>query len=150
MTPRPNTAPDRHHPDNECRTSQARVFQNKLFAEHRFEGRSGVLESCNAHGLATTHGTPFARMLVFGCYAEDLAAYHTHLARGARCPQEQRMTLAGHSAQDTTAKNYEHLSPQYLSAAIAEIHAYFDELSKLTSAHLRYRNDRGSSEPLAA
>ena len=89
-------------------------------------------------------------MLVFGCYAEDLAAYHAHLARGARCPQEQRMTLAGHSAQDTTAKNYEHLSPQYLSAAIAEIDTYFDELSKLTSAHLRYRNDTTSADPVAA
>ena len=65
-------------------------------------------------------------------------------------PKEQRMTLAGHSAQDTTAKNYEHLSPQYLRAAIAEIDAYFDELAKLTTAHLRYKNDTGSIEPLAA
>lgn len=65
-------------------------------------------------------------------------------------PKEQRMTLAGHSAQDTTAKNYEHLSPQYLRAAIAEIDAYFDELAKLTTAHLRSKNDTGSIEPLAA
>jgi len=65
-------------------------------------------------------------------------------------PKEQRMTLAGHSAQDTTAKNYEHLSPQYLRAAIAEIDAYFDELAKLTKAHLRYKNDTGLIEPLAA
>ena len=65
-------------------------------------------------------------------------------------PKEQRMTLAGHSAQDTTAKNYEHLSSQYLRAAVAEIDAYFDGLAKLTSAHLRYKNDTGSIEPLAA
>ena len=65
-------------------------------------------------------------------------------------PKEQRMTLAGHSAQDTTAKNYEHLSPQYLRAAVAEIDAYFDALAKLTTTHLRYKNDTGSIEPLAA
>lgn len=65
-------------------------------------------------------------------------------------PKEQRMTLAGHSAQDTTAKNYEHLSPHYLRAAVAEIDAYFDELAKLTTAHLRYKNDTGAIEPLAA
>ena len=65
-------------------------------------------------------------------------------------PKEQRMTLAGHSAQDTTAKNYEHLSPQYLRAAVAEIDAYFDELAKLTKAHLRYKNDTGLIEFLAA
>jgi integrase len=64
--------------------------------------------------------------------------------------KEQRMTLAGHSAQDTTAKNYEHLSPRYLRAAVAEIDAYFNELTKLTKAHLRYKNDTGSTEPLAA
>lgn len=60
------------------------------------------------------------------------------------------MTLAGHAAQDTTAKNYEHLSPHYLRAAVAEIDAYFDELAKLTTAHLRYKNDTGLTEPLAA
>jgi len=65
-------------------------------------------------------------------------------------PKEQRMTLAGHSAQDTTARNYEHLSPQYLRSAIAEVDAYFDELAKLTTAHLRYANDTDANEPLAA
>ena len=65
-------------------------------------------------------------------------------------PKEQRMTLAGHSAQDTTAKNYEHLSPDYLRAAIDEVDAYFDELAKMTTAHLRYGNDTGSIEALAA
>ena len=65
-------------------------------------------------------------------------------------PKEQRMTLAGHSAQDTTARNYEHLSPHYLRAAVAEIDAYFDELAKLTNAHLRYKNDTGSIDSLAA
>ena len=60
------------------------------------------------------------------------------------------MTLAGHSAQDTTAKNYEHRSPSYLRAAIAEIDAYFDQLATLTSAHLRYKYETGSVEPLAA
>jgi integrase len=65
-------------------------------------------------------------------------------------PKEQRMTLAGHSAQDTTARNYEHLSLQYLRSAVDEVDAYFDELSKLTTAHLRYGNDTASNEPLAA
>ena len=65
-------------------------------------------------------------------------------------PKEQRMTLAGHSAQDTTAKNYEHLSPHYLRAAVAEIDSYFDELTRFTNAHLRYKNDTGSIESLAA
>lgn len=65
-------------------------------------------------------------------------------------PKEQRMTLAGHSAQDTTAKNYEHLSPNYLRAAIAEVDAYFDALAKMTTAHVRYRNDTAQIEPLAA
>ena len=64
--------------------------------------------------------------------------------------KEQRMTLAGHSAQDTRAKNYEHLTPGYLCKAVAEIDAYFNELAKLTKAHLRYKNDTGSIEPLAA
>lgn len=65
-------------------------------------------------------------------------------------PKEQRMTLAGHAAQDTTAKNYEHLSPNYLRAAVTQIDAYFIELARLTDAHLRYRNDTGAVVPLAA
>ncbi|MDP9423604.1 MAG: hypothetical protein M3Q19_12375 [Pseudomonadota bacterium] len=65
-------------------------------------------------------------------------------------PSEQRQMLAGHRPQGTTAKNYEHLSPSYLRDAIAEIDAYFDELAKLTTAHLRYGNDTGSNETLAA
>jgi integrase len=64
--------------------------------------------------------------------------------------KDKRMTLAGDSAQDTTARNYEHLSPQYLRSAIAEVDAYFDELAKLTTAHLRYANDTDTNEPLAA
>lgn len=65
-------------------------------------------------------------------------------------PKEQRMALAGHSAQDTTAKNYEHLSPSYLGAAIMAIDLYFAELEKLTTGHLRYENDTHSVTPLAA
>jgi hypothetical protein len=58
--------------------------------------------------------------------------------------------LAGHRPQGTTAKNYELLAPTYLRAAIAEIDVYFDELAKLTTAHLRYKNDTGAIQPLAA
>ena len=65
-------------------------------------------------------------------------------------PKEQRMALAGHAAQDTTAKNYEHLSPGYLRAAIVEVDAYFTELAKLTSAHVRYANDTAPPTTLAA
>lgn len=63
---------------------------------------------------------------------------------------EQRQMLAGHSPQGTTARNYEHLSPSYLRAAVAEIDVFFDELSKHTSAHLRYASDTQTNELLAA
>lgn len=53
-------------------------------------------------------------------------------ARGV--PAEQRQMLAGHSPQGTTARNYEHLSPDYLRAAIGEVDAFFAELRKHTSA----------------
>lgn len=65
-------------------------------------------------------------------------------------PSEQRQMLAGHRPQGTTAKNYEHLSPTYLRAAIAEVDAYFDELNKITSAHLRYGNDTAPEKCRAA
>lgn len=41
------------------------------------------------------------------------------------------MTIAGHSAQDTTAENFENLSPQYLREAIAAIDAHFGEIATL-------------------
>lgn len=56
-------------------------------------------------------------------------------------PKEQRSALAGHTARDTTARNYEHLSPDYLRAAVDQVDAFFEELAKHTSAHLRYAND---------
>lgn len=65
-------------------------------------------------------------------------------------PSEQRQKLAGHSPQGTTARNYEHLSPDYLREAVAEIDAFFDELSKHTKAHLRYAGDTQDDQPLAA
>lgn len=43
-----------------------------------------------------------------------------------------------------------HLSPTYLRAAIAEIDACFDALANPTNAQLRYENDTGENEPLAA
>lgn len=52
-------------------------------------------------------------------------------------PKEQRNMLAGHMPTDTTAKNYEHLTPEYLSAAIRGIDTFFEELSKHTKVHLR-------------
>lgn len=48
-------------------------------------------------------------------------------------PYEQRRMLAGHSAQGTTARNYEHLSPNYLKDAVSEIDRFFEQLAKLTS-----------------
>jgi integrase len=65
-------------------------------------------------------------------------------------PSEQRQMLAGHSAQGTTARNYEHLSPSYLNAAVAAIDAFFDELSKHTQVHLRYASDTDHKHALAA
>lgn len=56
-------------------------------------------------------------------------------------PKEQRSAFAGHVARDTTARNYEHLSPDYLRSAIVQIDAFFEELGKHTSVHLRYAND---------
>jgi hypothetical protein len=52
--------------------------------------------------------------------------------------------------QGTTARNYEHLSPSYLREAVAEIDAFFDELSTHTKAHLRYACDRQPDQSLAA
>lgn len=68
---------------------------------------------------------------------------HTMLTWLARrgIPKEQRQQLAGHVPQDTTSKNYEHLTPDYLAEAIEGIDAFFDELSKHTKAHLRYTYD---------
>jgi integrase len=56
-------------------------------------------------------------------------------------PQEQRIALGGHAPRGTTARNYEHLTPDYLRGAIRAVDAFFEELSKHTSAHLRYAND---------
>ena len=53
-------------------------------------------------------------------------------ARGV--PAEQRQMIAGHSPHGTTARNYEHLSPDYLETAIIEVDAFFAELRKHTSA----------------
>lgn len=47
-------------------------------------------------------------------------------------PYEQRQVLAGHSKQGTTARNYEHLSPDYLRDAVTHIDAYFEQLAKHT------------------
>jgi integrase len=63
---------------------------------------------------------------------------------------EQRQVLAGHARQGTTARNYEHLSPDYLRDAIAQIDAFFDELAKHTKAHLRYACDTQLQLELAA
>ena len=69
------------------------------------------------------------------CGATPKTLRHTMLtwlaSRGV--PFEQRRMLAGHSAQGTTARNYEHLSPDYLKAAIAEVDAFFVELRKHTA-----------------
>lgn len=77
---------------------------------------------------------------------------HTMLTWLARrgVPKEQRMALAGHAAQDTTARNYEHLSPDYLVAAIREVDTFFEALSEHTTAHLRYANDTLIIASLAA
>jgi integrase len=48
-------------------------------------------------------------------------------------PYEQRQMLAGHAPQGTTARNYEHLSPEYLRRAVVEIDAFFDRLRKHTT-----------------
>ena len=61
-----------------------------------------------------------------------------------------RQVLAGHARQGTTARNYEHLSPDYLRDAIAQIDAFFDELAKHTKAHLRYARDTQLELELAA
>ena len=47
-------------------------------------------------------------------------------------PSEQRRVFAGHSAQGTTARNYEHLSPGHLKDAVREVDAFFAELRKHT------------------
>jgi integrase len=64
--------------------------------------------------------------------------------------KEQRMLIAGHAAQDTTARNYEHLTPNYLRSAIAGVDAFFEELTKHTKVHLRYASDTPIATLLAA
>ena len=65
-------------------------------------------------------------------------------------PAEQRQMLAGHSPQGTTARNYEHLSPDYLQAAIEEVDAFFGKLAQHTKVPLRYTYDTPHRERLAA
>ena len=74
---------------------------------------------------------------------------HTMLTWLARrgVPNEQRMALAWHAAQDTTARNYEHLSPDYLVAAIREVDTFFEALYEHTSAHLRYADNCVTGRP---
>ncbi|HEX9955508.1 MAG TPA: tyrosine-type recombinase/integrase [Allosphingosinicella sp.] len=71
---------------------------------------------------------------------------HTMLTWLATCgvPKEERMALAGHAAQDTTSRNYEHLTPDYLRAAIREVDEFFRELTRHTRTHLR-----GGYDPMA-
>ena len=69
------------------------------------------------------------------CAATPKTLRHTMLTwlaeRGV--PSEERRVLAGHAPQGTTARNYEHLSPNYLKGAVKEIDAFFLELRKHTS-----------------
>lgn len=65
-------------------------------------------------------------------------------------PLEQLQLLAGHSAKSTTARNYIHLSPDYLQAAIDQIDAIFEELAKHTKVPLRYTCDTREAEREAA
>jgi hypothetical protein len=67
------------------------------------------------------------------------------------------MTIAGHSAQDPTAENFENLSPQYLREAIAAIDAHFGEIATLAQAQLpgqrdgifaSFSSDRAASSPI--
>lgn len=87
---------------------------------------------------------------VFGATPKTLR--HTMLTWLAKrgVPKEQRMALAGHAAGDTTAKNYEHLTPDYLQGAVLEIDAFFDELARHTNAHLRYGCDTQNRSNKAA
>jgi integrase len=64
----------------------------------------------------------------------------TYLARKG-VPKEQRQAIAGHLPQDTTGRNYEHLTPDYLRDAIRVVEGYFEELSAFTLAHLRSASD---------
>ena len=77
---------------------------------------------------------------------------HTMLTWLARrgVPAEQRQMLAGHSPQGTTARNYEHLTPDYLQGAIEEIDGFFVELSNHTKVSLRYTSDTQARGQLAA
>lgn len=56
-------------------------------------------------------------------------------------PLEQLQLLAGHSSKSTTARNYIHLSPDYLQTAIDQIDAIFEELAKHTKVFLPCPSD---------
>jgi integrase len=65
-------------------------------------------------------------------------------------PAEQLEMLAGHSPKSTTARNYIHLSPDYLQVAVDQIDAIFEELAKHTKVPLRYTCDTHEGERAAA
>ena len=91
-----------------------------------------ALDALAAHHIANTRPQKQAKKdaLVEALMAEWLKHHVAEL--------EQRQVLAGHARAGTTARNYEHLSPNYLREAVAEIDAFFDELKTHTKAHLRY------------
>ena len=68
---------------------------------------------------------------------------------GRGVPKEQRMAI-GHKPQDYQAENYDRLTRDYLQAAVHEIDAFFDELTKHTDSHLRYSCDTREPDARAA
>lgn len=54
-------------------------------------------------------------------------------------PQAQIDMAAGHSGEQGSGRNYTHLRPEYLKDFMAATEAYWEEMGRLTQAHLRHR-----------
>jgi hypothetical protein len=52
-------------------------------------------------------------------------------------PEGQIDTAAGHAGEGTGKRNYRHLRPDYLAELVAAIEAYWSELTRFTTVHLR-------------
>ncbi|UZK67860.1 hypothetical protein [Sphingomonas sp. M1-B02] len=65
---------------------------------------------------------------------------HTFLASKG-VPSAQVKTAAGHTTEDGCGDRYNHLRPEYLMEFVAGIEAFWSEVGRFTSVHLRYQSD---------
>jgi hypothetical protein len=56
-------------------------------------------------------------------------------------PEAQIDMAAGHAGEGTNKRNYRHLRPEYLKEFIEGVEAFWREVGKYTTAHLRSQCD---------